>query len=230
MAIPDDDPVPYVLAALHQHYPEAHCYLTHETPFQLLVATILSAQCTDARVNLVTPNLFKKYPTALKMSRAKKADLETLIRSTGFYHSKANSLLEMSTALVERHKGEVPNDLESLTDLRGVGRKTANVVLGNAYGVPSMVVDTHVGRIAFRLGLTKATQPEKVEQDLRRRVPESSWVVFSHLLIAHGRAICLARRARCEICFLNDVCPKRGVVLKNPSTGSRKKVKISDSK
>lgn len=200
-----------IISLLKKNYPEAHCYLNFETPFQLLVATILSAQCTDDRVNKVTPALFKKFPTPEKMSKATLKELEQLISSTGFFRMKAQSIFETSKILAKDFEGEVPKELDKLVKLRGVGRKTANVVLGNAYGIPGMVVDTHVGRLSRRLGLTKKLDPVKVEEDLMKCIPKEDWVQFSHLLIAHGRALCTARRAKCEECFMNDFCPKKGV-------------------
>jgi endonuclease-3 len=189
-----------VIKLLKKTYPEAHCYLHYETPFQLLVATMLSAQCTDERVNKVTPVLFELYPDPCSMARVKIHDLEELIRSTGFYQMKAKAILETSRVLVEKYQGKVPKTLEELTALRGVGRKTANVVLGNAFGIPGMVVDTHVGRLMRRMGFTKHQDPGKVEKDLMRLVPAKDWTRFSHLLIAHGRAVCTARKAQCEGC------------------------------
>lgn len=204
-----------VVSRLKSAYPDAHCSLTFETPFQLLIATILSAQCTDDRVNQVTPVLFEKYPDAQALSRATLVQIESIIQSTGFYRAKAKSLKETSEALVALYGGEVPRDLEKLTKLRGVGRKTANVVLGNAYGIPGMVVDTHVGRITRRLGFTGNEDPVKVESDLCKIVQTSDWVLYSHLLISHGRAICSARTApACARCVLADLCPKRGVHAK----------------
>jgi len=200
-----------VLKILEREYPEAECSLFFGTPFQLLVATILSAQCTDERVNKTTPALFEKFPDPQSMAKAKPAELEKLIQSTGFYKSKAKSILESSKALVEQHGGEVPRDLESLTKLRGVGRKTANVVLGVAFGTPALVVDTHVGRVSRRLGFTKAMDPVRVESELMELVPREQWTEYAHLLIAHGREICTARRAYCEDCPLSRFCPKIGV-------------------
>lgn len=200
-----------VLKILEREYSEAECSLTYETPFQLLVATILSAQCTDERVNKVTPALFRKYPTAHDMAGAALGDIEKLVQSTGFFRSKARSILEASQALVEKHGGEIPQDLEALTALRGVGRKTANVVLGVAFGVPSLVVDTHVGRLSRRLGFTRATDPKKVEQELMKLVPKDQWTRYAHLLIAHGRAVCTSRRAFCERCPVAAFCPRVGV-------------------
>jgi endonuclease III len=200
-----------ILRILDREYPEAECSLTFKTPFQLLAATILSAQCTDERVNMTTPALFAKYPTAEAMAKAPTRDLEKLIQSTGFFRSKAKSLQEASRALVERHGGAIPQSLEELVKLRGVGRKTANVVLGVAYGVPGLVVDTHVGRISRRLGFTKAMDPVKVEHELMEIVAREMWTHYAHLMISHGRAICTARRAFCERCPIAHLCPKVGV-------------------
>lgn len=200
-----------ILRILKKSYPDAHCSLVFESPFQLLCATILSAQCTDERVNKVTPILFKKFGTSHKMAEAAIESIETIIKSTGFYNAKARSLKEMSQALVAKHAGEVPKTLEELTALRGVGRKTANVVLGNAYGIPGLVVDTHVGRLCRRMGFTKATDPEKVETEMMSIVPKKEWVGFSHLLIAHGRAICMARGPKCLECPIARECKKIGI-------------------
>jgi endonuclease III len=197
---------------LAEHYPDAHCALDFKTPYQLLVATILSAQCTDKRVNMVTPALFKRYRTPAAMAGANPAELEDMIRSTGFFRNKAKSLLGMSRALVERHRGKVPDQLEELVALPGVGRKTANVVLGNAFDRnEGVVVDTHVARVSERLGLTRETDPVKIEQDLMRLFPSDRWTMLAHLLIAHGRRICVARRPKCEECFLNNICPSSRV-------------------
>jgi endonuclease-3 len=193
---------------LAAHYPDAHCALDFQSPFQLLIATILSAQCTDRRVNMVTPALFKRYPTPEALAAAKPEELEEIIKSTGFFRAKAKSLIGMATGIEERHAGTVPNEMDALVKLPGVGRKTANVVLGNAFDRnEGIVVDTHVGRVSHRLGLTKQTDPVKVEQDLMKLVPRERWTMLSHLLIEHGRQICEARRPKCEICFLNDICP-----------------------
>ena len=200
-----------VLRILNREYPEAECSLNYESPFQLLVATILSAQCTDERVNRVTPNLFKKYPTASAMAKAKLADIEKLIQSTGFFRSKALSLLESSKTLVECYGGEVPQDLEQLTKLRGVGRKTANVVLGVIFKIPGLVVDTHVKRLSYRMGFTRSTDPVKIEQEIMKIVPKSEWTHYAHLLISHGRKICTARKAMCDLCPIAHLCPKVGV-------------------
>jgi endonuclease-3 len=197
---------------LAKHYPNAHCALDFNSPFQLLVATILSAQCTDKRVNMVTPALFKRYRTPAAMSEAKPEELEEMIKSTGFFRNKTKSLLAMSRAVAEQHGGRVPDTMEDLVRLPGVGRKTANVVLGNAYDKnEGVVVDTHVGRVSARLGLTKETDPVKVEQDLAKLFPRDQWTMLAHLLIEHGRQICEARRPKCEICFLNDICPSSRV-------------------
>lgn len=201
-----------VVEILAATYPDAECALHHENPLQLLIATILSAQCTDARVNMVTPALFAKYPTAADFAEAPQEELEQLIQSTGFFRSKAKNIRACCRDLVEEHGGEMPRDLESLVQLAGVGRKTANVVLGTAFGIASgVVVDTHVGRLSKRLGLTRATQPEKIEQDLMAVLPKSEWVNFSHRMIHHGRQICTARKPRCGECPLNAECPKIGV-------------------
>ena len=197
---------------LIEHYPDAHCALDFKSPFQLLVATILSAQCTDKRVNMVTPALFKKYKTPQAMSEANPEELEGMIKSTGFFRNKTKSLLGMSTAVAEQHGGKIPEEMDDLVKLPGVGRKTANVVLGNAFDKnEGVVVDTHVGRVSGRLGLTKNTDPVKVEQDLMQLFPRENWTLLSHLFIEHGRQICEARRPKCEECFLNDICPSSTV-------------------
>lgn len=201
-----------ILKILKKTYPGAKCSLIHEGPWQLLVATILSAQCTDERVNQVTPGLFKKYKSPIEMARAPISEIEKIIQSTGFYKNKARGLKESSQAIVELHDGKVPEDLEKLTHLRGVGRKTANVVLGNAFRIPSMVVDTHVGRLARRMGFTRNHDPVKVEHDLMEVVPRKDWTIYSHLMIDHGRATCTARKAYCERCPVARLCPKVGVV------------------
>jgi endonuclease-3 len=200
-----------ILRILKREYPEARCSLDYGTPYQLLIATILSAQCTDVRVNLVTPTLFAKYPGPREMAKAPLKELEALIQSTGFYKNKARSIQEATRAILEKHGGEVPRDLEALTALRGVGRKTANVVLGNAYDVPGLVVDTHVGRLCRRLGFTRDEDPVKVEHAMMELVPREDWTLFSHLLISHGREVCTARRAFCEECPVSRYCPKVGV-------------------
>ena len=211
-ARPTPEQAAEIYRRLSEHYPDAHCALDFATPFQLLVATILSAQCTDKRVNMVTPALFKKYPTPAAMSVAKPEELEEMIKSTGFFRNKTKSLLGMSRDVAEKHDGRVPDTMADLVQLSGVGRKTANVVLGNAYDKnEGVVVDTHVGRVSGRLGLTKETDPVKIEQDLMKLFPRDQWTMLSHLSIEHGRQICDARRPKCEICFLNDICPSSRV-------------------
>ena len=200
-----------VLDALAELYPDAHCALDHQTPSQLLVATILSAQCTDARVNLVTPALFARYQTVEDFANADQAELEGLIASTGFFRNKARNIIACCRAILDRHNGEVPRTLDELVQLPGVGRKTANVILGNAFGVPGITVDTHVGRLSRRLGLTEHDDPVKVEFDLMAQVPEADWTMFSHRLIFHGRRVCDARRPDCPGCAMNRFCPKVGV-------------------
>ena len=192
-------------------YPDAECSLAHRSPFELLIATILSAQCTDVRVNLVTPRLFARYPDAAALSQADPAEVEELIRSTGFYHAKARHLLGCAQMLQERHHGEVPATLAALTALPGVGRKTANVILGTAFKIPAMVVDTHVARLAQRFGWTTAKDPRRIETELCALLPPSYWIATSHLLIYHGRAICKAPIPDCSICPIFPLCPRRGV-------------------
>lgn len=201
-----------IITKLKRYYPEAHCALDHTNALELLVATILSAQCTDERVNIVTKDLFKKFRNAKDYAAAKLPDLEKIIKSTGFFRAKARSLKGMGQKLVTEHGGEVPADMAALVQLPGVGRKTANVVLGNAFHIASgVVVDTHVKRLSFRLGLTSELTPEAVEADLQNLVPQEDWIQFSHWLITHGRQICKARKPACERCFLEGDCPKRGV-------------------
>jgi endonuclease-3 len=197
-----------IIAILEKLYPDAHCALNHHNAFELLVATILSAQCTDVRVNMVTPALFKKYPTPAALAKAPQADVEKIIQSTGFFRSKAKSIRESSADIMEKFGGEVPSTMDELTSLRGVGRKTANVVLGNAFGQNiGVVVDTHVGRLSLRLDLTRQKDPQKVEQDLMKLVPQEKWTLLSHYLIFHGRQICYARKPRCLECALLKDCP-----------------------
>lgn len=189
-------------------YPNAHCELDFRSPFELLVATILSAQCTDKRVNMVTPVLFRRFPTAQALAQARQEEVEEIIRSTGFFRAKARALIGMAGALVDRHGGEVPRRMDELVHLPGVGRKTANVVLGNAFDINvGVVVDTHVGRVAMRLGLTRETDPVKVERALMALVPRDRWTMLSHLLIWHGRRLCDARKPRCADCPLAPRCP-----------------------
>ena len=195
-------------------YPDAHCELDFKTPFQLLVATILSAQCTDKRVNMVTPVLFSRYPTVESLARAKQEDVEEIIKSTGFFRNKAKSIIAMAGAVADRHDGDVPSTLEALVTLPGVGRKTANVVLGNAFDInEGVVVDTHVGRLAIRLGLTSQTDPVKVEQELMALFPRERWTMLAHLLIFHGRRVCEAKKPKCAECALADVCPSAALVV-----------------
>jgi len=193
---------------LQAAYPDAHCALDHRNAYELLAATILSAQCTDVRVNMVTPALFAKYPDAVALSDADRGEVETLIKSTGFFRNKAKSLVGMARAVVERHGGEVPRTMDELTKLPGVGRKTANVILGNAFGVnEGIVVDTHVGRLSKRMGLTRETDPVKIERALIPLFPREQWTMLSHLLIEHGRRVCDAKKPKCGDCVLADLCP-----------------------
>lgn len=185
------------------------CYLNHETPWQLLIAVILSAQCTDARVNIVTKDLFVKYDTLEKFAGADLKELEQDIHSTGFYHNKAKNIIACAKKLVEEYHGEVPETLEELTSLAGVGRKTANVIRGNIYHEPSIVVDTHVKRISRRLGLTKNEDPVKIEMDLMKVLPKDHWILYNIQIITFGRNICFARNPRCPECFLNDICKSK---------------------
>lgn len=196
-----------VVERLRAEYPQATCALVHQSPLQLLVATILSAQATDERVNMVTPALFARYPTAADLAEARQEDLEDLIRSTGFFRMKARAIREMSQDLVTRFGGQVPPRMEDLVTLRGVGRKTANVVLGVAFGLPGFPVDTHVSRLVARLRLTTATDPVEIEKDICAMVPPEEWTDLSLRLILHGRRVCVARSPRCPQCVLNDICP-----------------------
>ena len=197
-----------IFSRLKEAHPDAHCELDHENPLQLVMATILSAQCTDKRVNMVTPLLFETYPTAQSLADAQPEQLEELIKSTGFFRNKTKSLIGLGKALVERHNGEVPDSMDALVKLPGVGRKTANVILGNAFRKnEGVVVDTHVGRLSLRLGLTKETDPVKVEQELMPLFPQEEWAMLSHVLIFHGRRVCDARAPKCEICVLSEICP-----------------------
>ncbi|MDP9206827.1 MAG: endonuclease III [Gemmatimonadota bacterium] len=201
-----------VFSRLRRAHPDAHCELDHETPLQLLMATILSAQCTDKRVNMVTPLLFQTFPTAAALADAPQEKLEEIIRSTGFFRNKAKSLIGLGKALVERHGSEVPDSMDALVKLPGVGRKTANVILGNAFRKnEGVVVDTHVGRLSLRLGLTRQSDPVKVEQDLMPLFSREDWAQLAHVLIFHGRRVCFARSPDCEICVLNQICPSSGV-------------------
>jgi len=201
-----------VMTRLKRAHPDAHCELDYKTPLQLLVATILSAQCTDKRVNMVTPVFFRTFPTAAAMADAPVDQVEDVIRSTGFFRNKAKSLIGLGKALVERHNGEVPDSMDELVKLPGVGRKTANVVLGNAFDRnEGVVVDTHVGRLSTRLGLTRETDPVKIERDLMPLFPRDEWTNVAHVLIFHGRRVCHARVPRCDVCVVADICPSSRV-------------------
>ena len=199
---------PEIISLLKQTYPDARCALEYRNPYELLCATILSAQCTDARVNMVTPTLFARYPTPFELARAEAREVEEIIRSTGFFRNKTKSLIGMAQAVVAEHGGEVPRTMEELHKLPGVGRKTANVVLGNAYGInEGVTVDTHVTRVSGRLGLSHGTDAVKIEQELMQLYPREDWGLLSHLFISHGRQVCIARRPRCEVCVLSHLCP-----------------------
>jgi endonuclease-3 len=200
-----------VVRLLAKLYPDAHCALHFANPLQLLIATILSAQCTDKRVNMVTPALFRKYPDAAAFATAESAELEQAIASTGFFRNKARNIIACCRRIMEQHAGQVPGTLDELVELPGVGRKTANVILGEAFDVPGITVDTHVGRLSRRLGLTVHTDPVKVEQDLMRVIPKKEWTMFSHRMIFHGRQVCFARKPNCPGCGLAALCPRIGV-------------------
>jgi endonuclease III len=202
-------------------YPDAHCELDFKSPLELLVATILSAQTTDKRVNMVTPTLFARYTTAADYAAADREDLEKIIQSTGFYHAKANSLMGLGQALCERYGGEVPPRLKDLVTLPGVGRKTANVVLGNAFGVPGLTVDTHFGRLARRFGWTTSLDPEKVEAEVATLIPRQEWTILSHRLTWHGRRICHSRRPACGVCTLARLCPSYGEGPTDPAVAAK---------
>lgn len=195
---------------LAQAYPDAHCELTFHTPFELLVATVLSAQCTDARVNQVTPALFRRFPGPTEMAQASQEEVEELIRSTGFYRAKARNLVALSQRIVAEHGAEVPDALEELVELPGVGRKTAHVVRGNAFGLPGLTVDTHFGRLSRRLGLSAEEDPVRIERDIAQLIEKREWTLFSHRMIFHGRRVCHSRRAACGACFLAADCPSFG--------------------
>lgn len=198
---------PEVNRRLAQEYPDARCALDYDSPLQLLIATVLSAQCTDERVNSVTPELFARYPEAADYASAQRSDLESILRPLGFQHAKAGHLLGIGEKLVADFQGEVPRTVKELTSLPGVGRKTALVVLGNAFGIPGLTVDTHFSRLMQRLGLTGETTPVKIERDIAKLVPEEEWTMFSHRVIFHGRQVCHARTPECEACVLRDMCP-----------------------
>lgn len=202
-----------LIARLHATYPDAHCELDYETPVQLLVAVILSAQCTDARVNLTTPALFARYPTVEALAGADPTEMEELVRPTGFYRQKARYIREAAARLLAEYGGELPSEMDALLTLSGVARKSANVVRGEVFGLADGVtVDTHVKRLAMRLGLTTETDPVKVERDLMAIIPRESWIEIAHLLVWHGRRLCFARKPACSVCPLNDICPRVGVV------------------
>ena len=203
-----------LIALLKKRYPDARCALDCTNPLELLIATILSAQCTDVRVNMVTRDLFKKYRRAEDYARAEPAVLEDDIRSTGFYRNKAKSIISCCKRIVEEHGGKVPATMEELIHLGGIGRKSANVILGNAFGVPGITVDTHVKRVAYRLGLTEQQDPVKIEFDLMALVPQKEWTTVSHLLIFHGRYTCMARKPLCADCVVEHLCPRTGVTGK----------------
>jgi len=201
-----------VRGRLRRRYPDAKCALDFDTPLELLVATILSAQCTDERVNLVTKDLFKRYRSAADYARAPQSQLEADIKSTGFYRNKAKSLKECCEALLEKYDGELPRDIEALVGLSGIGRKTANVILGTAFGIASgIVVDTHVARVSRRLGLTRQKDAVKIEQDLMELVPRKEWIAFGHRMVHHGRRVCTARKPKCDECPMASFCPRIGV-------------------
>ena len=210
-----------IARVLSETYPDAHCELDFTTPLELLVATILSAQSTDARVNIVTPKVFARYPTAADYAAADRAELEELIHSTGFFRAKTNSLIGLGQALVERYDGEVPGRLKDLVTLPGVGRKTANVVLGNAFGVPGITVDTHFGRVARRLGLTTEEDPVKVEAEVGELFPRKDWTKLSHHLVWHGRRVCIARNPACGACSIADLCPSYGAGETDPDKAAK---------
>jgi endonuclease-3 len=201
-----------IIKRFKKTYPDAHCALEHSNPFELLIATILSAQCTDVRVNIVTADLFRKYRGPQDFADVSQKELEKDIHSTGFFRNKAKNIQAACKRIIDEYGGEVPQTMDELLTLGGVARKTANVVLGNAFGIASgVVVDTHVSRISQLLGLTKNKTPEKIERDLQQLIPKKDWVMFPHWMIHHGRAVCIARRPRCSECVLNDICPKIGL-------------------
>ncbi len=205
---PAEQRIDPILDQLNRTYPKPKCALNHQNAYQLLVATILSAQCTDVRVNLVTPAFFLKYPDPKALAKAPREDIEEAIHSTGFFRNKAKSLQACASAMFEKHQGQVPDSMEALITLPGIGRKTANVILGNAFHIESgIVVDTHVRRLSNRLGLSEKSNPDKIEQDLMKIVPKGHWIDFSHQLILHGRQICNARKPKCSHCPLTELCP-----------------------
>jgi endonuclease III len=199
-----------IVSILEEEYPDARCHLNYGSALELLIGCILSAQCTDKMVNTVTPGLFRKFPTAEKLARADRLELEEKIHSCGFFRAKSKSIINCARALSEDYGGEVPRTMEELTKLAGVGRKTANVVLGNYYGVPGIIVDTHIKRLSNRLNLTKNSDPTKIEYDLQKLIPEEKWTFFSNSLGDHGRTVCFARKPRCEDCAVSHLCPSAG--------------------
>jgi endonuclease III len=210
--LPAYPPTDEIFARLRELYPDAHCALVHRNAYELLCATILSAQCTDVRVNMVTPALFARYPTAFELAQAEPSDVEEIIKSTGFFRNKTRSLIGMAQAVVAEHGGEIPRTMEELRRLPGVGRKTANVVLGNAFGInEGVTVDTHVTRLSGLLGLSREGDPVKIEENLMQMFPQEDWGLLSHLLIFHGRQVCIARRPRCGECVLANVCPSAAI-------------------
>lgn len=222
-AVPDEKArAEKVLSRLSAEYPDATIALNSSSPFELLIATILSAQCTDARVNMVTPGLFRKYPTAANFASADQTELEQDVKSTGFYHQKAKSVISCSRSLVEKFGGVVPHSMDELLTLDGVGRKTANVLLGNAFGIPGIAVDTHVGRIARRLGFSKQADPIKIEYDLMELFPKENWTELCHLLMAHGRKVCASRLPKCEACCLVELCPSAFKVAAKSKSKTKK--------
>lgn len=198
-----------VLRILTKEYPDAGCTLDHRNAYELLAATILAAQCTDKRVNRVTPALFEKYPSPKKLAKADESELQTMIRSTGFFRNKTRSLLSMAADVVEKHDGEIPEDIDALTGLAGVGRKTANVVIATCFDGQAIIVDTHLKRLSGRLGLSEESNPDKIERDVQEAVPEDEWTMWSHLMVFHGRNVCLAQRPKCPKCGIIDLCPWR---------------------
>ena len=221
-----------ILELLDEHYTrEYKCYLNHETTWQLLIAVILSAQCTDERVNIVTKDLFVKYDSLEKFATANQAELENDIRSIGFFRMKAKNIISCARVLIEKHNGVVPDTLEELTALAGVGRKTANVILGNIYNKPSIVVDTHVKRISKKLGFTKEEDPEKIEYDLMKVLPKDHWILYNIQIITHGRSICTARNPQCDSCFLREYCKASSLVAsKGIVSSSVKKTRKKEEK
>jgi endonuclease-3 len=223
-----------IVRTLARLYPDAHCALHYSNPLQLLIATILSAQCTDERVNRITPALFARYPDAHSFATADRAELEKLIKPTGFFRNKAKNIIACCTQLMELHGGEVPRTMEELVPLPGIGRKTANVILGNSFGVPGIPVDTHVGRLSQRMGLSVHSDPVKIERDLMELVPRKEWTMFGHRMIFHGRQVCHARKPLCGTCALAKICPREGLekaeVTTNHTNDTNKRKRETDDK